>query len=213
MARSPNVQEQAACQGHRTAWQNTNAAPILHARRSQDRPREAPSKSADLQSRLDQLPVGHPSSPYRDDGPASPGAAGPGRLRTPLSPMNSPRPRPTPSAFILAEDKARVGTDGPGLEGLQAHSGTVALPMHLIRCRDAEGRDADGDYGDHGSTPAMRRIEGQLAHGHLAPTPSRMPSRNPTASRKSSRSSSSVSQTKVQMTWQQRFMMEFAIPL
>src|SRR6266516_2920266 len=35
-------------------------------------------------------------------------------------------------------------------------------------CREAEGRDADGNYGDQGLTPAMRRIESQLEHAHLA---------------------------------------------
>ncbi|MDR0342618.1 MAG: hypothetical protein LBI49_05765, partial [Nocardiopsaceae bacterium] len=30
-------------------------------------------------------------------------------------------------------------------------------------------RDADGNYGDHGLTPAMRRIESQLEHGRLVP--------------------------------------------
>jgi hypothetical protein len=30
-----------------------------------------------------------------------------------------------------------------------------------------EGRDAEGNYGEHGLTPAMRRIEGRLEHGHL----------------------------------------------
>jgi hypothetical protein len=37
----------------------------------------------------------------------------------------------------------------------------------LAKCVEAEGRDADGNYGDHGLTPAMRRIEAQLDHGHL----------------------------------------------
>jgi hypothetical protein len=36
------------------------------------------------------------------------------------------------------------------------------------RCREAEGRDADGNYGEQGLTPAMRRIESELEHGHLA---------------------------------------------
>ena len=36
------------------------------------------------------------------------------------------------------------------------------------RCRAAEGRDAEGNYGEHGLTPAMRRIESQLEYGHLA---------------------------------------------
>src|SRR5207248_204286 len=29
------------------------------------------------------------------------------------------------------------------------------------------GRDSDGNYGEHGLTPAMQRIETQLDHGHL----------------------------------------------
>ena len=36
------------------------------------------------------------------------------------------------------------------------------------KCRAAEGRDAEGNYGEHGLTPAMRRIESQLEYGHLA---------------------------------------------
>ena len=36
------------------------------------------------------------------------------------------------------------------------------------KCREAEGRDADGNYGEQGLTPAMRRIESQLEHAHLA---------------------------------------------
>ncbi|HYZ52867.1 MAG TPA: hypothetical protein VE733_05060, partial [Streptosporangiaceae bacterium] len=35
--------------------------------------------------------------------------------------------------------------------------------------RAAEGRDVDGSYGDHGITPAMRRIEAKLEHGSLVP--------------------------------------------
>jgi len=31
----------------------------------------------------------------------------------------------------------------------------------------AEGRDPDGNYGEHGLTPSMRRIESELDHGHL----------------------------------------------
>jgi hypothetical protein len=37
------------------------------------------------------------------------------------------------------------------------------------RCREAEGRDADGNYGEQGLTPAMRRIEAQAEHGKLVP--------------------------------------------
>jgi hypothetical protein len=35
--------------------------------------------------------------------------------------------------------------------------------------RSAEGRDADGKYGDRGITPAMRRVEAKLEHGALVP--------------------------------------------
>jgi hypothetical protein len=39
----------------------------------------------------------------------------------------------------------------------------------LGRCRAAEGRTVFGTYGDTGLTPAMRRVEAQLEHGHLVP--------------------------------------------
>jgi hypothetical protein len=35
--------------------------------------------------------------------------------------------------------------------------------------RKAEGRTGDGSYGDHGITPAMRRVEARLEHGTLVP--------------------------------------------
>jgi hypothetical protein len=38
----------------------------------------------------------------------------------------------------------------------------------IARCQAAEGRDAEGNYGEHGLTPAMRRIESRLDYGHLA---------------------------------------------
>jgi hypothetical protein len=44
---------------------------------------------------------------------------------------------------------------------------SLAADQVLVE-RDAnEGRDAEGTYGEHGLTPAMRRIEAQLEHGHL----------------------------------------------
>ena len=39
----------------------------------------------------------------------------------------------------------------------------------LSRCRAAEGRTVFGTYADTGLTPAMRRVEAQLEHGHLVP--------------------------------------------
>ena len=62
-----------------------------------------------------------------------------------------------------------MGVEGPipnsrGVTQLQIKAGTMVS--------DAEGRDADGNYGEHGLTP-MRRIEapyrGQLEHGELVP--------------------------------------------
>src|SRR5487761_89060 len=35
--------------------------------------------------------------------------------------------------------------------------------------REAEGRDAEGNYAEAGITPAMRRIEAELEHGTLVP--------------------------------------------
>ncbi len=39
----------------------------------------------------------------------------------------------------------------------------------LSRCQAAEGRTVFGTYKDSGLTPAMRRVEAQLEHGHLVP--------------------------------------------
>jgi hypothetical protein len=39
----------------------------------------------------------------------------------------------------------------------------------LGRCREVEGRDQSGSYGQRGLTPAMRRIEAELDHCELAP--------------------------------------------
>ncbi|MBV9796332.1 MAG: hypothetical protein JO016_20635 [Actinobacteria bacterium] len=41
--------------------------------------------------------------------------------------------------------------------------------QQLTARRAAEGRSSDGSYGDHGLTPAVRRVEAQLDHGTLVP--------------------------------------------
>ena len=41
--------------------------------------------------------------------------------------------------------------------------------QQLSARRTAEGRADDGSYGDHGITPAMRRVEAGLEHGTLVP--------------------------------------------
>jgi hypothetical protein len=49
---------------------------------------------------------------------------------------------------------------------LSPHANRVAEAGLALR-REAEGRDADGNYTDRGITPAMRHIEGELEHGSL----------------------------------------------
>src|SRR5215470_14149890 len=136
--------------------------------REPDHPREAPAQSADLQSRLERLPVGHPSSPYHGDGSHKPPPPDPADYELPL-PDELPPDADQPDPHLLAEDAARVDPDGSWHwkgRDLTPEQSRIA-DQALAKCRDAEGRDADGNYGDHGLTPAMRRIEAQLDHGHL----------------------------------------------
>jgi hypothetical protein len=150
----------------RVAEQEHN--PDLARPREPDHPREGPAQSADLQTRLERLPVGHPSSPYRDDGSRKPSTPDLADYELPL-PDELPPDTDQPDSRLPTENKARVGPDGSWdwkghhLTPDQSRAGDVAL----AKCRDAEGRDADGSYREHGLTPAMRRIEAQLDHGHL----------------------------------------------
>ncbi len=68
-------------------------------------------------------------------------------------------------------DEPRSGSDGgwkwKGLE-LSPEAHRVAAEGLAVR-QAAEGRDAEGSYGEAGLTPAMRRIEAELTHGTLAP--------------------------------------------
>jgi len=68
-------------------------------------------------------------------------------------------------------DKPRSGPDGSWES--QGRSLTPeesrSADQTLARWAAAEGRDADGNYGEHGLTPAMRRIEAQIEHGKLVP--------------------------------------------
>ena len=70
-----------------------------------------------------------------------------------------------------SEDEPRSGPDGSwewqGRSLTPEESRTA--DQTLARWVAAEGRDADGSYGEHGLTPAMRRIEAQLEHGELVP--------------------------------------------
>jgi hypothetical protein len=49
----------------------------------------------------------------------------------------------------------------------------------LAARRAAEGRDAEGNYGEGGLTPAMRRVEAELEHGTLAPDTEKLALKSP----------------------------------
>jgi hypothetical protein len=69
------------------------------------------------------------------------------------------------------EDTPRIRTDGSwewkghSLSPDRSH----LAEQSLGRCREVEGRDQSGSYGQRGLTPAMRRIEAELDHCELAP--------------------------------------------
>src|SRR5215471_2159525 len=136
--------------------------------REPDHPREAPAQSPDLQSRLERLPVGHPSSPYHGDGSRKPPPPDPANYELPLPDELPPNPDQS-EPHLLTGDAPRVDPDGSWHwkgRDLTSERSRIA-DQALAKCRDAEGRDPDGNYGDHGLTLAMRRIEAQLDHGHL----------------------------------------------
>ena len=127
--------------------------------READRPPEVQPPPADLAARLERLPVGHPSSPYRDDGSRKPPPPD-------LSKYELPLPDESDS---LADDQADTTSDA-GWDRKGRHLTTEAsraADLGLAYFRDMEGRDAEGNYGEHGLTPAMRRIEAELGHGKL----------------------------------------------
>lgn len=82
---------------------------------------------------------------------------------------------------VGSRDRAERTSDGcwrwKGLE-LDAAANRIADAAIAARC-EAEGRDADGNYGEAGITPAMRRIEGELEHGSLVPDTERFALKSP----------------------------------
>jgi hypothetical protein len=124
-----------------------------------DLPQETQPKQADVPARLERLPVGHPSSPYRDDG-----------SRKPPPPDLSEYELPLPDETELpAADHARTAPDGSwDWKGYTlSPERSLIANQTIARCRDTEGRDMDGSYSGRGLTPAMRGIEAQLDHGRL----------------------------------------------
>jgi hypothetical protein len=156
------------------------------------RPREHDPVKAQLQERMERLPPGHPSSPYNDDGSRKPPVPDPFKNDYPIpgdpdyqadapssaetgptsssaDNINDPSSAPdrSPDQELPAEDKDRTGE--PDSQELKERRLSQITDQAVTRCREAEGRDTDGNYGEHGLTPAMRRIEARLDHGKLAP--------------------------------------------
>ena len=131
--------------------------------READRPPEVQPPQADLAARLERLPVGHPSSPYRDDGSRKPSPPDLAKYELPLPDESHS------SADTELADHPRTAPDGSWeWKGHKlAPERALIADEAVTRCREKEGRDVDGKYSDHGLTPAMRRIETQLDHGHL----------------------------------------------
>ena len=73
-------------------------------------------------------------------------------------------PRSSPDGPRITDDGA---WEWKGLR-LEAEANRIA-DEELSARRTAEGRESYGSYGDHGITPAMRRVEARLEHGTLVP--------------------------------------------
>jgi hypothetical protein len=144
-------------------------SPDVARPREADQPRESRVQPTDLQARLERLPVGHPSSPYGDDGSRKPPPPD-------LAPYELPLPDELPPDAAQSDADLRAQNAGDvGLDGSSRREGRELTPERsriadqaLAKCHDAEGRGMDGSYGNYGLTPAMRRIEAQLDHGQLA---------------------------------------------
>jgi hypothetical protein len=128
--------------------------------READRPPEVQPPQADLAARLERLPIGHPSSPHRDDNSRKPPPLD-------LSEYELPLPDEGDSS---AEDRTAVA-----LDGAWDHKGRHltaeqcrAADQGLAYFRDKEGRDSHGNYGEHGLTPDMRRVEADRFKEKLA---------------------------------------------
>jgi hypothetical protein len=133
--------------------------------READQPYEARVRPDDLQARLERLPANHPSSPLRDDGTRKLSLSDLSKYELPLpDDPDSPADPDLPAA-----DQARTNPDGSWdwkASHLESEQNRAA-DRGLAHCREAEGRDGDGNYSDRGLTPAMRRVEAQLECGTL----------------------------------------------
>src|SRR5215813_10212417 len=165
MARSPNVRKAVGMPGPQDHLAEQGPVPDESRPRAPDDPRETRVRPDDLQTRLERLPTNHPSSPFRDDGTRKPSPPDLAKYELPL-PDESDSPA---DPDLSAADQARTNPDGSwDWKGYHlTPEQNRAADRGLARCREAEGRDTEGNYGDRGLTPAMRRIEAQLEHGKL----------------------------------------------
>jgi hypothetical protein len=133
--------------------------------READQLQEERPPEADLSARLERLPTGHPSSPCRDDGSRKPPPPDLADYELPLpDELDSPTESDSP-----AEGEAFIAPDG-SWHWKDCHldpEASRAADDGLAKRCDAEGRDADGNYNDHGLTPAMRKVEAKLDCGAL----------------------------------------------
>ena len=133
--------------------------------READRPPEVQPPQADLAARLERLPIGHPSSRYRDDGSRKPPSPDLSKYELPLPDEPSSLAQPDSSS----EDRACIRSDG-SWSWKDCHltpEESRAADLGLAKRHNAEGRDDAGSYGEHRLTPAMRRVEAQLDCGAL----------------------------------------------
>lgn len=139
--------------------------------------RETRVRPDDLQARLERLPANHPSSPFRDDGTRKPPPPDLSEHELPLP----DEPDSPADPDLSAADRARANPDG-SWDWKGSHltpEQSRAADRGLAQCREAEGRGAEGAYGDRGLTPAMRHIEAQLDHGQLVPDTERFALKDP----------------------------------
>ena len=80
---------------------------------------------------------------------------------------NDPERQPPPGSPDASRRTDDGGWEWKGLR-LSPEANRIA-DQQLSARRTAEGRADDGSYGDHGITPAMRRVEAGLEHGTLVP--------------------------------------------
>ena len=93
----------------------------------------------------------------------------------------APTTRPVGARPSAGAPTGRGSRDGgwkwKGLE-LGPEANRVADEGLAVR-RAAEGRDAEGSYGEGGLTPAMRRVEAELTHGTLVPDTEKLALKSP----------------------------------